>query len=173
MEFPAFTELNFNIGLFQFNYIGLFNTGQTLLKQFSGFVIGLILTIGFVKSPSTIHKSNAVCSPTKITTNSPTNLTLMVHAIIVPDPVSHSHQCHVNARCSRVALATFTMVITDADMKNSSIGSNKMYWFSVSIPTSNKRYALATSAATLDSVRSHTVMCDIGTIRAPSVVQNW
>lgn len=70
-------------------------------------------------------------------TNSPTNLTLMVQAIIVPVNSSQPHHFHVKAGWPCVAFDTFTMPITEAVIKHSSIGSNKMYWFNVTMPTSN------------------------------------
>lgn len=51
-----------------------------------------ILTNGFFKSPSISHKSSIVRSPTKITVNSPTNLTLMQQAIM--NPVNNNQLHH-------------------------------------------------------------------------------
>lgn len=95
------------------------------------------LTTGLVKSPNSIHKSLIVCKPTNKITNRPTNLTLMVHDIIIPVNKSQHHHLNVNVWRLCVAFDTLTMPITDAVIKHSKIGSNKIYWFKVTIPTSN------------------------------------
>lgn len=98
----------------------------------------IVLTTGLVKSPNSIHKSLIVCKPTNKITNKPTNFTLMVHAIMVP--VNNSQLHHVVENVSRLCVAfdTLTIPITDAVIKHNNIGSNKMYWFNVTIPTSNR-----------------------------------
>jgi hypothetical protein len=92
------------------------------------------LTTGRDMSPSMFHKSAIVISPTSKTTKSPTNFTEMQQANMVPVKPSQSHQGVENS-ASRVD-ETFTAPSTEPIMKHNRIGSKRMYWVRVSIPTS-------------------------------------
>lgn len=167
-------------------------TGICTRSTWDSHRMAIKLTTGFARSPSTIHKSLIVCNPTSRTTNSPTNFTLIVQASIVPVKNNQYHHLFAKVWPQCVAFDNLTIPITEAVMKHNRIGSSRMYWFSVNMPTSemrdrkiddwhygweskdkpNNKYAAAISAASLDSVSSQIVENVIGTIRAPSVVQN-
>lgn len=73
-------------------------------------------------------------NPAKKTTNNPTNFTETQQASMVPVKNNHHHQINEN---SGVLLDdNLTAPNTDAIMKQSRIGSNKMYWVNVNKPTS-------------------------------------
>lgn len=87
-------------------------------------------------SPRTSHRSAMVNKPTNKTMKSPTNLTEMQHASIVPVKTSQNHHSFEN---SIVLLdETLTAPITDPIIKQRRIGSKRIYWVRVIKPTSEK-----------------------------------
>jgi hydroxymethylpyrimidine/phosphomethylpyrimidine kinase len=89
---------------------------------------------------------------------------------MVPVKPSQSHQGVENS-ASRVD-ETFTAPSTEPIMKHNRIGSKRMYWVRVSIPTSKRIRREAKVAAVIDCVISSTARNDIGTSEAPRAVQN-
>lgn len=116
--------------------------------------------IGFVKSPKTFQRSQTVWRPTRRTTKRPTNFTLIVHAIIVPVNISHSHHLRVKLRLASVNFDTFTIPMTLAVMKKSKGGSNNMYWFNVIMPTSKNSMFIKLWSKFLIS-KSHQKWCKL------------
>lgn len=79
-------------------------------------------------------------NPTHKTMNNPTNFTEIQQASIVPQNNSHSH--HVNENSAVLFEETLTAPSIDPTIKNNNNGSNRIYWFRVSIPTSKNNIIL-------------------------------
>ena len=146
--------------------------------------------IGFVRSPIISHNWAMVWTPTRSMTKRPTNLTEKAQPKKAPVMLNHVHHSGVNSAWLKFLNLAIAKVAPD--MKNIRIGSRRMYWFKVIIPTSeidkvlrlnsipinlnewylpNKTNAPATFDAVTDFVNSHTVRYVNGTKHAPSRVQ--
>lgn len=95
------------------------------------------LTTGLVISPRTSQRSAMVIKPTKNTTKSPTNFTDMQQANMVPVKASQNH--HFVENSTVLLEETFTAPIIEAIIKQSKIGSKRMYWVRVIKPTSKMK----------------------------------
>lgn len=107
---------------------------KTLLKNVKMIKINKLLTTGLVKSPNVLHKSEIVMNPTNNTMKSPTNLTEIQQASIVPVNISQHH--HDTLKSGILNDETFTAPKMDPTMKHKSIGSSRMYCVNVNKPTS-------------------------------------
>ena len=54
-------------------------------------------------------------------------------------PLTHNHAHHLVENSSWLKFMNFAMAYVAPDIKNSNIGSNNIYWFSVIIPTSGRQ----------------------------------
>ena len=91
---------------------------------------------GFDKSPKISHSCSTVFAPTSRITKRPTNLTENAQPNMAPVRDSQIHHWAVKGWSWYVLNLTIPYV--DPDMKKRRIGSSSMYWFSVSMPTSEK-----------------------------------
>ena len=95
---------------------------------------------GFVRSPIISHNWAIVWTPTRRMTKSPTNLTEKAQPKNAPVMLNHVHHSGVNSAWLKFLNLAIAKVAPD--MKNIRIGSRRMYWFKVIIPTSEINKAI-------------------------------
>uniref|UniRef100_A0A1Y1L006 Uncharacterized protein n=1 Tax=Photinus pyralis TaxID=7054 RepID=A0A1Y1L006_PHOPY len=129
-----------------------------------------VTVTGRVRSPRILHRSEIVINPTNITAKSPTNFTEIQHDNIKPVKINQLYHLKENSRVE--SEDTLIAPRIDPIKKHSNRGSNKMYCVNVIKPTSSNINSDENRAAVTECVISSTIKNDIGTIVAPTAVQN-
>lgn len=120
--------------------------------------------MGFESFPSINHRSTIVINPINVTWNNPTNLTHTQQAMVIPVNINQNHQLTLNSlelfkikklmktkiknfektklklniTYDKAADRNLQIPTNDANIKNNSMGSSKIYWVNVNVPTSGK-----------------------------------